>query len=158
MQVANLNYSRYITLPICPLYQIFWRTCISKSPRIEWWNHEYRSMIQGLHGSRNTFRSWITKNNFLNSCSGRIQSANHALREYPCMSLSSPFMSTPSRQVPCISNFWKKSKFPRVRTNRRMSQGHIYTVSSNILHMRGMQFEMVAITSYRLLAAKFAYC
>ena len=44
------------------------RTRVSKSHRIHRWNHKYRLAIQVLHGSRKTFRSWITKNNFLNSC------------------------------------------------------------------------------------------
>ena len=43
------------------------RTHVSKSHRIQRWNHEYRLVIQVFRGPSKTFRSRITKNNFLNS-------------------------------------------------------------------------------------------
>lgn len=35
--------------------------------RIEWQDHEYRLIIQGFYGSRKTFSSQVTKNNFQTS-------------------------------------------------------------------------------------------
>ena len=60
LQIAHPSHSRHTTLTIQS-------TCVSKSLSIELKNHEYRAQIQVFHGSRKTFRSRVTKNNFLNS-------------------------------------------------------------------------------------------
>ena len=63
LQIAHLNH-----------FLTFRRASVSKSPWIEWWNPKYRLVIQVLHGSRKTFKSRITKNNFLNSRFTEIKS------------------------------------------------------------------------------------
>ena len=52
-----------------------------------------RWIILVLHASRRTFRSRVTKNNFLNLCFTE-KSANHASREYPCTTLSEGYTKT----------------------------------------------------------------
>ena len=64
-----------------------WRTCVSKSHRIEGSNHGNRLLIRVLHGSRKTFRLRMTKNNLLNSRFTKNKWATHASREYPCANL-----------------------------------------------------------------------
>ena len=61
------------------------RTRVSKPRRIHRWNHEYRLVIQILHGSRKTFRSRVTNDNFLSSRFTENLTANHASREHPYM-------------------------------------------------------------------------
>ena len=78
LQIVCLRHSRETTVTIRG-------TCVSN--RVEWRNHEYRLIIQVLHGSRKTFRSRSRRIISLIHVSRKIKWANHASREYPCTTL-----------------------------------------------------------------------